>query len=296
MQNETDNPVPSLGDQGSQTFSDVIIPPVGPTGENTQQTSDAGGRLPQKSADDGQQSVTQPKQTTAAEQSQADIIRATAEAVAAAHVRGAQSAAQPAMPSQKDISPEDFAKKYNVTRANEELVATILGNDPKRAALALDQYGQNLVKQAILMTMELNSNELTRFRGEIDPHIQSWQSYRAQQEAVAAEQRFFSYAPDLANEKALVMELKDAFITKVRAGQVQFANENEAFSAVANAARTILKKVNPSWTPTAGNQSGPTGGQQTGRRMSVASSTGRSGTPQATAKSDVESVFGPDAV
>jgi hypothetical protein len=317
MPPENDNPVGSMGSQGSQDFDSMITTPQGGStpppsqdggghpGENLGAQNDAAGKLPQKSltpdagqAPDGQGGQTAPSATPPAAQSQADIIRATAEAVAAAHVRGQQSQQhQPQGPAPKaDLSPQEFQQKYNVTRANEELVSTILGQDPRKAAAALDQYGQNLVKQAILMTMELNEANLGKFREEVNPHLQSWQTYQRQQEAVAAEGRFFKAAPDLAGEKDLVMELKDAYLAKVQAGQIRFANEQEAFNAVANAARTILKRVNPAWGQgQSGGQQAPTTGQQPGRRMSVASTTGRSGTGQAAAKSDVDMVFGADA-
>lgn len=311
MPNDNDNPVSSLGNQGSNELDSMLSgdtqsgvagnkQDVGSTsGENLGSTSDAAG-IPKKALpkDDGQQaaqSAATSQSTLPAGQTQADLIRATAEAVAQAHIRATQQQQQQqAQPQKKELSPDEFNRKYNVTRANEELVATILSGDPKKAAIALDQYGQNLVKQAILMTMELNDENLTKFREEVNPHLQSWQSYRQQQEHVAAENRFYQFAPDLAQERELVTELKDAFITKVKSGQVRFNNEHEAFTAVANAARSILKKVNPSWGQ-GGGQQAQTTGQPTGRRMSVASSTGRSGTPQATAKSDVDLVFGADA-
>lgn len=310
MNESNENAVSSLGNQGSQEFDSLIsgndpvagqqqgtTPPA--TGENVAQTSDAGGTIPKKALkpDEGQAApVTPPAAQPSPQQTQADIIRATAEAVAQAHMRGRTEAQPAAQPTQAELSPEEFTRKYNVTRANEDLIATILSADPKKASAALDQYGQNLVKQAILMTMELQDANLSKLRSDVDPHIKSWQSYQQERAAQAAEQRFFTSAPDLSQERDLVMELKDAFIAKVQAGQVRFENEQQAFQAVANAARTILKRVNPQWgqgTPAAG-QPAPTTGQPA-RRMSVASSTGRSGTNAATAKSDVDLVFGADA-
>lgn len=319
---DTDNPVSTMGNQGSKDFDSAISETTQQQGttqessspiENVQATNASQGMIPRKQApkDDGDvqavpQAVPQGDATTQTQptapaattpQTQADIIRATAEAVAQAHVR-AQQAQQPTVqaPAEKELSPEEFNKKFSVTRANEELVTTILGPDPRKAALALDQYGQNLVKQAILMTMELQGAELGRFRQEVTPHLQSWQTYQREREARAAEERFFKSAPDLANEKELVMELKDAFIAKVQAGQVRFTNETEAFNAVANAARSILKRVNPAWGQAgAATSQAPTQGQPQARRMSVASTTGRSGSGQAAAKSDADLVFGADA-
>ena len=310
MESQIQNPVTSMGSQGSQDFDSLTSgtspqtnqkqTPMAPVSEGLpgEQLSDVtGAGKPAKSLPQTTESGQQPG-TTPPGMSQADIIRATAEAVAKAHMAGQQSQQQQQVQAPRgtqDLSPEEFNKKFSVIRANEELVTTILGQDSKKAAIALDTYGQNLVKQAILMAMELTESNLGKFREEVNPHITSWQQYRQQQETVAAEQRFFKSAPDLANERDLVMELKDAFIARVRAGQVRFTNEAEAYSAVANAARSILKRVNPQWGAASGTQVASTTGQHQGRQMSAASSAGRSGTPMATAKSDVDLVFGADA-
>lgn len=313
MTGETENPVGTLGNQGSQDFEAMTSGNNQsqqqssqnsgvPAGEQLSAQNDASGAKPTKALPQetsaGQTPSPSGNQQPTVQQSQADIIRATADAVAQAHIRAQQelTAQQRAAAPAPELSPEEFNKKFSVTRANEELVTTILGQDPKKAALALDQYGQNLVKQAILMTLELSEAKLGKFREEVTPHVTAWQKHLQEQQTIAAEQRFFQSAPDLQAEKDLVMELKDAFIAKVQAGQVSFKNEQEAFAAVANAARTILKRVNPQWGANgAANNSAPAAGQSQGRRMSAASSAGRSGTSQAAAKSDVDLVFGSDA-
>jgi hypothetical protein len=288
MPEGNDNPNTALGSQGSQEFNEIITTPApaaAPAAAPVETTK------PVETASTSQ--ATQPPPTPSASgPSQAEIIRATAEAVAQAHLRGRTEATPtPA----KELSPEEFNRKYNVTRAHEELVTAIIGQDPKKAVAALDAYGQGLVKQAILMAMELSDANLGRYRDEVNPKLTAWEQYRSQQEAVAAEGRFYQFAPDLANERELINEIKDSFIAKVRAGQVKFSSEPEAFKAVAETARTILKKVNPSWGQGGGASQAQTQGQQQGRHMSVASSTGRSGTGQATVKSDAELVFGADA-
>jgi hypothetical protein len=131
------------------------------------------------------------------------------------------------------------------------------------------------------------------------------QSYREQQQIAAntaSESRFFAANPDLANEKGLVMEMKDAFIAKVQAGQIKFATEQEAFAAVGNATRSILTRLRPAGalgtTPAGTSPNAANARPQNGRTMVGASSAGRqsSSTPGAAKPRDiVDEVFGADA-
>lgn len=277
---------------------------------STAQPSQAGNQVQagQGTGDGQQQQGTQGQ--AAPVQSQADIIKATADAIVnaqndAARRQQANRSAEPARP----LTADEFNAKYKVARAQPELVSTILGGDPVKAAAALNAYGQDLVQQAVLMTLDLAKADVDKVRGEFQPHIQSWQQYQQQVQAQQAESRFFTAHADLATEKDLVLELKDAFIAKVQAGQIRFENEQQAFQTVANAARNILQRIRGTGTNgnagtngggTGGgtgqttNGTGQTGGTPPGRQMSAATSAGRTGTGQATVKTDGEHVFGTD--
>jgi len=298
------NPDSSIGNQGSQDFNSLVGgSDGGQRGQShTEQKAPVtpadyapAAQVQEPAMQDNQQpATTTPAAPTAVpQQSQADIIKATAEAIV-----NAQRAAQPQQPqaaprTNQDLSPEEFNRKFGVTRANEQLVQTILGSDPKAAAAALDTYGQNLVKQAVLMALEVADASVAKVKGEFEPHINSWQQYHQTVREKALEQEFFTAHPDLANERELVKEMTDAMMAKKAAGQLQINNKQEAFSAVATATRHILTKYG--WNGKGGGQQAPATGQATptgGRQMSAASSAGRSGSGTATAKTDVDAVFG----
>lgn len=246
-----------------------------------------------------QQQQTPPAQQQNQQQSTADIIKATAEALVAA--QGGRQGQQQNPPQEQQLTPEQFNQKYGVVQVTEQHMAAILGQDAKHAAATLNGIIQAAVKQAALMTLDVADARIGKVKSEFEPHISSWQKHQNEIKEQKAEQEFFKAYPDLAVERELVMEMKDAVLAKVNAGQLRFNSPQEAFNAVATATRNILKRMSPGGTGTQSGQQqgGQGGGQQTPspatRQMSGASSSGRSGTGQAAVKSDVESVFGADA-
>lgn len=232
--------------------------------------------------------------TPPAAQSQADIIRATVEATANAIRAQNNPAAAATVPSQQDreLSPQEFNAKYKVVQVTENDVAAILDQDPKKAAASLNRLLQGAAQQAVLMALDLSKAEVARIQDEYNPHITEWKSYNAERQAKASEDRFFKAYPILAEERATVMEMKDAILARVQSGQIKFASEQEAFKAVADATTALLTRFGK--TPGAGG-GGATNGQGAAqppsRQMAVASSTGRTGSAGATAKSDVDKLM-----
>ena len=305
MEPTNNNPTASVGDQGSQDFASMIGNPT-PTPTTPTQTA-----VPSQNASTpASPAPTQefvidttkgdaPVQTQTApvvpQQSHADIIKATADAIVNAQQRATQTQQQAQAPrTNADLSPQEFNNKFKVVQVTEKHVADLLNQDPKVAAASLNSLLQGTVQQAVLMALEIADANVAKVKSDFEPDINSWRSYENERRQKAAEDRFFKTHADLANERELVMELKDAFIARVRAGQVSFKDETEAFSAVAAAARNILTRVRGG--AQGGQSANPATGQQAnGRQMSAASSAGRSGTGAATAKSDVDLIFGAEA-
>lgn len=229
-----------------------------------------------------------------------DIIKSTVDATAQAF---RQNLPQQPAPQPQPISAQDFDRKYGIVRPNEQMLNQIMGQDPKQAVATLDSLFQANLTAALRMSNDLVEAKLSELNGRYEPHLKSWQQHQQQQQNQAAEDAFFKKNPDLVVERDLVMEMKDAFLTKVSAGQVRFNNTDEAFSAVANATRAILNKTRGAQTngqtQTGQNQDnggGMVSNPPAGRQMSAASSAGRTGTGQAAAKkSIVDEVFGEDA-
>lgn len=224
----------------------------------------------------------------------ADIIKGVVEAT----IRGSQPA-QRQEPA-KELSTEDFNKKFGIVNVTEAHIAQLLDQDPKKAAFALNQLLQANTAAAVRMAMELNNAELSKVRGEFDPHIKSWQAYQQEQRNTQAENQFFANNADLKDERDLVMTVKDAMIAKVQSGQIKFNTQEEAFQAVATACKQILTRMKGTGAGTAVGTTGATqqvlstGGQGT-RQMSAASAAGRSGSGNAVTKNAAEEIFGADA-
>jgi len=290
MPNDTTSDA-GFGAQGTQDFGAAVGAPAPTPETGTPPNVQDGGTGGSHDTPSGQTApVTQP--AAAPQQSQADIIKATVDATTNALMRQQQAQA-PAAADAKELSTEEFNRKFGVVQVTPDHITALLDQDPKKGAATLNGLIQNTVRQAVLMALEVADGKISDVSSKFEPHINTWQSYHREVQAKAAEERFFKAHPALASERELVMEMKDAFIAKVQAGQIRFSSEQEAFSAVANAVNSILTKV----------RGGANGGQaaqtQTGqtqhRQMSAASSAGRTGTGQAAAKNVVDEIFGVDA-
>lgn len=323
-----------LGNQGTQDFSALISgapqqAPAGGTGSGPTQSdpnarSDGAGGVPRKhvSATEGVEptpapdgtsatppgtpttpvgtpSPAQPPGTPAANQALVDSLTESMVAASKAaqdRLAANQPPAQPQGPA--ELTPQQFAAKYKVAQPTTDLITKLVGQDPVVAAQALHAYGQNIVQQTILMTMDLVDAQMKeRFDG-ITPHIDSWKQHQAVIREEKARTQFYEKYADLKDEADLVNDMKDAVIARINSGQVRVKNIDEGMELVATAARNFLKKYRPNGAPQGGQagqpQSQPPNG---GRQMSAASSAGRTGSGQqpTTPKSDVEVVFGADA-
>jgi hypothetical protein len=195
------------------------------------------------------------------------------------------------------MSPQEFDAKYGIIRPTEAMVNQLFNTDPRQAVAVLDHLFQANLTAALRMSNDIMEAKLNQLQEQYRPITQSFQEQQKAAQNQASENRFFTAYPALANEKGLVMEMKDAFIAKVQAGQIRFNTEAEAFAAVANATQTILNRIRPGGAPAAGTQPG-VANRSNGRQMVTASGTGRQGSGTSTAnkpKDIVDEVFGADA-
>lgn len=265
--------------------------------EKTQQTQQTQQQTGADTGNRAQQATTQ--QTTPAQtstSSQADLIRSVVEATVGG-IRKQEQASRPVAP----MTPEDFNKKFRVPVATIEHVQALMDADPKKGAAALTKLLQDAATSGVLMARELFQDEIKSQRDAVEPHIKSWQTYQKELNEQKAEASFYKTYPELSDERELVNEIKDSFVAKVQAGQINFADQSSANKAVAEATKKILARMT---TPAQGartdggtqqTQASQQQTQQKSRQMASASSAGASGTGQAKAKSDVELIFGSDA-
>lgn len=233
---------------------------------------------------------------------QNDVVGAAVEA--AIRATREQQSAPAGQPQPKQLTDQEFNAKYRVVSVTPQHMTAILDQDPVKAAASMNQLIQGAVTQALLMSADIAAAEAAKVRDEFSPHINSWQSHQKSIREKEAETQFYTAYPQLNEERALVNEIKDAYIARVRSGQVKFTTPQEAFAAVANTATNMLikfGKLSPTGQPLAGvagsnGSSTPSPGQPPARQMSAASSAGRTGTGQpAAAQTTVDAVFGADA-
>lgn len=209
----------------------------------------------------------------------------TAEAIAAA-VRAGQP---PAIPTQPQISQEEFDKTFNVVRANDKDYAAILGYVPEKLeqVKALNDYTQKIVRQATSMadfrTQQLLQQLEQKLTGQIQPVLQ-------QHEAAVGEtvkNDFFKAHADLKDFEPLVMHIAEALRTSGKK-----MSKDDAFKFVADETRRLIPKglvaAQPGTSPN--NPGQPT----ITRSMTPSSGGGQSGASgSATAPvNDAKAIFG----
>lgn len=232
-----------------------------------------------------------PTTTPASTDDRAALIRAAVEGTLAGINKPAQQGRQP----EKELTDAEFNSKYGIPTIDAGIMQRLLDADPAKGALVLQNLLMQAVRSGALISKDLYTSDITKLRGEFEPHVKSWQDYQNERTENKAQEMFYTDHPDLKDEKELVMELKDALIAKIQSGQRKpFTSQKEANKAVADAARLLVARMNKPGTAAQGGAA-PAAIQPSTRQMSAASSAGRSGTGHATVKSAVEEVFGADA-
>lgn len=293
------NPVQSLENRGDKEFSAVL-------------TAQGGDQKPEhKEKTDTQASAQPAAATPAPAQAAAPAAAATPEApktggidpavleqVVSAAVAGARKgepAPTAAAAAPKEISVEEFNKKYGIPTVNAEVMQRILDADPAKGAQAMQNLLLQAVRSGALIAKDALGADIGKLREEFEPHINTWkQEYNSQQEKKMYD-TFFTANPDLKDERELVDAMGTEFAARVKSGQIKISSPEEGMKLVADAVRKTITRLRGAAGAAPGKGASSAAAAAPQREMSAASSAGRSGTGQPQQKSDVESVFGSDA-
>ena len=218
-----------------------------------------------------------------------EMVRSIVEATAAGlEKKNAPQGRQP----DRELTAQEFIAKYGIPQVDAKVMQAILDADPAKGAAAMQNLLLQAVRAGALISKDVYSADIQKFRSEVDPHISEFKSFQQQRAEEAAVKAFYSEYKDLVGEEALVEEMTAALNARVISGQMKpFATQAEANKAVADAARKLVARMNK---PGAGQGAAQPATPPT-RQMSAALSAGRSGTGQPATKSVAEEVFGADA-
>lgn len=175
---------------------------------------------------------------------------------------GATIANQPKpAPVVQPFTEEDFIRTFQVFQPTPELLAEIgLPNTPQTVAAFQAKIVTPIVRQAVTMA----AYQLEKVKQELTEHVKTQlQQYEpARQMAVeryeeAAKGRFFEKYQDLKGYEPILMEIKDRLVSQ----GTRFKDEDEAFKAIADHAKTIIGKIGGLGNGNGGQTA--TNGQQT---------------------------------
>jgi hypothetical protein len=133
------------------------------------------------------------------------------------------------------LTPEQFAKKYNVyTPTAETLASLAAGGD--RAIAAIDEIAQGASLQTVTMMQEYVNNKIESVLGQIKP----FQEAQARQQEEGYKTRFYAKHPDLKPyDRILQMQVADA-----KQRNLKFKDEAAMFDYFNKSARGLLKTLN----------------------------------------------------
>ena len=214
MPQETNNAGDGLfAEQGSQEFSSMLDHGQSGSGGETEQgqslgssqtsTQQQGGNQQEGTTQQGQNQTQQGQTSTQTQQGQSqtqaqtqptpdlsEIIKTTVEATAGA-LRQPQQAIQQVQ--QREMTPQEFDAKYGIIRPNEETIQQLLGQDPKKAAQALDRITNGNITAAMRLANDIIEAKLSQLQTKLDPHIKSWTEYQATTRSKELESLFFAH-------------------------------------------------------------------------------------------------------
>jgi len=237
--------------------------------QDTGQTQSEESEDQQDSQDEGS-TESQQGETSSATQQQATPVGMSKEdlrEVLASVTAANQANAQP----QKELSPEEVAKAFNVYEIPAPMVQRLAGEDPEVQKEVLGHFQQmrdGLVRQALTISAYQQQLLKDQMMQQLAPALQMAQGVYQQEQR----KRFFEEYPDLAGVEPLLEEIRDNMIAK----GVKFDSEKHAFTEVAKRARAVLAKL-PRTEGGNGGQGAQGQTQQSANRMSTVSSGGQGG-------------------
>lgn len=224
------------------------IPATPPPIPSTEQAQPAGGPADNNK---GPSAVGTSQTTTPPDQRPAPIAldqETLAQIMGQAMTQAQQAAAQ--QQQQPVYTEEDYRKMFNVYRVGADHLKAMGFPDPTDEQItAFNEVLQGLSRQSVTVAAYQLAMEQQRLQQQYAPVQQFVQA----QQLEAQKQRFFEKHPDLKGLDLLLLKVKDSFVKEGR----RYKNEEEAFQAVANEARQIVKQTRDA-AGVAGTQPNPT--------------------------------------
>ena len=147
----------------------------------------------------------------------------------AAAVRAGSAQQAPA----QQMSQEDFDRLFHVMRPDQQMLNAIRSGDEAAALAALTQFSHGTAKQAIALASYQFQLELAKIREAVAPAL----GFVQEQQMQRLESEFYEQHSDLKGYEPVLKAIRDGFVAK----GAQFKSKEEAFKAVAEEARKILK-------------------------------------------------------
>lgn len=211
----------------------------------------------------------------------------------------------PAKPAPQPISDAEFNQRFGVVTADAKTYTDIFGFAPEKPEQiqALNNFGQNLVRQTMRMVQFMQTQELgkvkTELTGQVSPLL------RSHQESVEREMRneFYTQNPDLKDFGALIEEITAGLQVQARQSKTPLfqgtvaEQKAAAYNFVAARARTLLGRSAPSGQAAPQQVTDQQQTQQPQRRMTPMSMGGQSGgagaaTVNSRSSNDAKAIFG----
>lgn len=239
--------------------------PAEPQGQTQTQ-----GQEPVTQPDGQQPAATQEGQLTQGQQAQQpatppafdpqQITKAIVDGIVTAQTKTQQAAPQQQTQQPKPMSPEEFRRHYEIPQIDAATYEAILGTTPDKPerVAALDNVLTGYMRAGIKMGQDLMQARLQQLEQQFESRLGPVFQAHQQQQEQAVISRFTTTFPDLANEMALVNDVKDAMIAR----GMKFGSEQEMFQAVGAATRQLITRLRGA--PAGGNQTQPGGSQPGG--------------------------------
>jgi len=213
---------------------------------------------------------------------------ATLAAQTAAQFRQTQQ--QPAQENQQaQFSEEEFNTYFKVPKVDAARFTAIFGYEPPSAQNVqhLQNFGQDLVRQAVAITQHVLQQEKQNFQSQLAPVVQQ----HKQSQDTQLESELFSLHPALKDFKPLLNEISSA---AQREGRT-FTNKTELFNFLADRAKGLLGTAFPTQQVQQVNTNGSSPAVNATRRTMTPTMTGGigSGKPgSASVQNTAKAIFG----
>lgn len=137
--------------------------------------------------------------------------------------------------AQPTMTQEQFDKMFKIFRPTTEQWQALRGDDEQAALGALTEMLQGGSTQAVTIATHLLTHEMEQMRQQFAPAMKMAQ----ERELEALKVEFFKQNEDLKGMDPLLELVRDQFVAK----GMKFKSKDEAFKAVADAARAQIEKI-----------------------------------------------------